>query len=216
MPELDSLKLIAVDGPPGALKSTVARLIAERLEARLVLDQVDDNPFLTKFYGDMRRYALHTQISFLLSRYKQQSEVAQPELFRQKTVTNYTLTTDEIFAHLTLSQDEYHLYRHLQSAMVGSFVRPDVVIFLRADIAALLDCMEQAGEGPVYGMGRDYVQKVLDEYNAHFFAYEQSPVLVVEMDAWCFGQQQIDVEGLIGEITKLESGRGHFVAGAAR
>ena len=131
MPALDTLKLIAIDGPPGIGKSKLASELAKHLDARLILDG-EENPFLQHFFKDMEKYALHTQISFLLSRYKQQSEVAQPELFRRLTITDYTLATDEIFAVQTLSHDEHRLYLHLKSALVNNFVTPDLVLFLQA------------------------------------------------------------------------------------
>lgn len=206
MPELESLNLIAVDGPPGSGNTALAKMLAERLNARLILDRVEDNPFLTKFLEDAALYALPAQISFLLSRYKQQSEIAQPELFRQKTVTDYTLTSDEAFAQVTLSEEEYGLYLHLQSVLAKSFIRPDLVLFARARPEVLSSRLGQ--DDPLRSVEGPYIERIAEAYDAAFAQYESSPLLIIETDDLDFRNQSLDLDALAAEIASMTGKRG--------
>ncbi|MDP6355689.1 MAG: deoxynucleoside kinase [Planctomycetota bacterium] len=209
MPSLDSLKLIAIDGPPAIGKSKLASDLARHLDARLILDG-EENPFLQQFFQDMEKYALHTQISFLLSRYKQQSEIAQPELFHRLTITDYTLATDEIFAVQTLSHDEHRLYLHLKSALVDKFVTPDLVLFLQATPETVSNRLDAGEEKPPVQMDSKYVARVVNAYNSFFKHFDEAPVLTVDVNETDVNSRGIDLESLVEVITSMDGSNAHF------
>jgi deoxyguanosine kinase len=209
VPALDTLKLIAIDGPPGIGKSKLASELAKHLDARLILDG-EENPFLQHFFKDMEKYALHTQISFLLSRYKQQSEVAQPELFRRLTITDYTLATDEIFAVQTLSHDEHRLYLHLKSALVNNFVTPDLVLFLQATPQTVSKRLEAGEEKAPILKESKYVTRVVNAYNSFFKNFEEAPVLTVDVNETDVVSDGINLDCLTQVITTMDAGNVHF------
>jgi len=202
---LESLKVIAVDGPPGSGKTALARALAERLDARLVLDRVEDNPFLSKFLEDASLYALPAQVSFLLSRYKQQGEIAQPELFQQKTVTNYTLISEQVFAQVTLSEEEYGLYLHLQSVLAKNFVRPDLALYTHARPETLSSRL--GGDDPLRSVEGPSIEQLAEAYDAAFAQYESSPLLTVETDDLDLRSQPIDIDALLEEIKSMAGER---------
>ncbi len=211
MPQLKTLKLIAIDGPPGTGKSALARKLAAQLNARMVLDQMHDNPYLEKFLENQRSYALHTQICSLLSRYKQQAEIAQPDLFHQTTITDYTIIKDEIFAQLTLSPDEFRLYLHLSSVLIKNFLKPDLVLFLHARSEILKARLEQQDDSSNNKLERVFLADLADSYNTYFFQYDEAPLLTVEVNDVDLVRQEIDLQPLIEQMEQLESGHEHFV-----
>lgn len=207
MSDRKTFKFIAVDGPPGAGKTALAHILAERLNARLIVDQIPENPFLEKFYADMRRYALHTQISSLLSRYKQQAEIAQPDLFHPVTITDYTSAKDEVFAQLNLSPEEYRLYSHLRSALTRNFPKPELVLLLQAHSDILHQRLMQREKSASTRLQRAYLDKIIDAYGTHFLHYEASPVLILDVDHLDLERQRFEVDALLKEMEQLQSGR---------
>lgn len=207
MTESRRWKLIAVEGPPGSGKTALASALSERLNARLMLDQIHENPFLELFLADMRRYALHTQISSLLSRCQQQSEVAQPDLFHPVTVTDYMMARDEVFAQVNLSSEEYRLYVHLRSALARNFTRPDIVLFLQARSEFLQPRLKQREERESRRLARAYLDKLIDAYGTYFLHYHDSPVLMLDMEHLDLEHQRMDLDALEREMEQLREGR---------
>lgn len=214
MPELSSLKLISIDGPPGNGKTELARKLAPCLNARLILDQVDDNPYLERFLVDRRQYALHTQICSLLSRHRQQAEIAQPDLFHQITISDYTLLKDELYAQITLSADEFRLYLHLRSALVKSFQKPDLVLFLHARPEILRTRLEKQAPTSDHILERSFLDEVVSAYNTAFFEYDAAPLLMVDVNAMDPAAEGFDLDGLVEQLKRVQSGHSHFVATA--
>jgi deoxyguanosine kinase len=136
---------IAVEGVIGVGKTTLSRLLSERLAARLVLEVVEENPYLSDFYRDMRRYAFQTQLFFLLSRYRQQREIAQPDLFSPKTVSDYIFQKDRIFATLNLSDNDLKLYEQVFAVLEPQVPAPDLVIYLQASHDVLMERIARRG-----------------------------------------------------------------------
>lgn len=174
-------RYIAIEGPIGVGKTSVAKLLATALRARPVLEQVDENPFLPRFYQDRQRYAFQTQISFLLGRYQQQQVVQQQDLFAPGgVVSDYLLLKDRIFASLTLEPDELRLYDRLWGALHPRAARPDLVVLLMAPVDVLLGRIEQRGRDYEQAFDRTYLEAVQQSYAETFRDYDDAPLLVVD------------------------------------
>ncbi len=169
--EMDQVRYIAVEGPIGVGKTTLAQILAKDYDARTVLEKPADNPFLSQFYDDPARHAFQTQLFFLLSRYQQQIELKQQELFSQRVVCDYVFAKDLVFAHLNLTEDEYNLYTQIYTLLDGRLPKPDVVIFLQAKADILMKRIKSRNA--------DYVTRLSQAYSQFFFQYNEAPVLVV-------------------------------------
>lgn len=202
-------KYIAVEGPIGAGKSSLANILGGKLNARLILDP--ENPFLKNFYTDMSKYAFQTQLYFLLSRFGQQKELSQQDLFRSNVVCDYLFFKDRIFASITLDENEFILYEKVYSLLKANIVLPDLVIYLQTDAEALEERMKKKNS-PFSGMiSLSYLEELVKAYNYFFFHYNQTPLLVVNTKKLDFINNPEDTEKLIKEIIQLKSGTNYFV-----
>ena len=172
-------RYIVVEGVIGAGKTSLARMLSERFTARLVLEEVEENPFLKDFYRDRARYAFQTQMHFLFSRYQQQRGLRLLELFSERLVADYLFQKDRIFAGLNLSERELALYERLVGWLELDVMRPDVVVYLQASPDTLLDRIARRGRPYEKEMERDYLRQLNEAYNHFFFHYVDSPLLVV-------------------------------------
>jgi len=172
-------RYLVVEGVIGAGKTSLARMLSERLTARLVLEEVEENPFLKDFYRDRSRYAFQTQMHFLFSRYQQQRGLRQLELFSERLVADYLFQKDRIFAGLNLSERELALYERLVGWLELDVMRPDVVVYLQASPDTLLERIARRGRPYEKEMERDYLRQLNEAYNHFFFHYVDSPLLVV-------------------------------------
>ncbi|HET6528979.1 MAG TPA: deoxynucleoside kinase [Balneolaceae bacterium] len=175
----NTFEFIAIEGVIGAGKTSLAKLLTERHNARLVLEQFEDNPFLPKFYEDRERYAFPTQMAFLASRFKQQQNMLSKDLFRQMTVSDYIFEKDRIFARLNLEDDELALYDSIFNIMTGISARPDLVIYLQANIGRLMENIHQRGRDYERQITRPYLQDLSDAYNHFFYHYNKSPLIII-------------------------------------
>lgn len=188
---------IAIEGVIGVGKTTLAGLLAEKLGAEQQLEEVEENPFLEKFYGDMRGYAFQTQIFFLLSRYRQQMNLTQASLFAQKIVSDYIFAKDRIFAHINLNDDELALYQRLADILEKSIARPDVIVYLQAGTDMLMDRIHRRGRPFERSMPRDYIETLNQAYNYFFFHYEDTPLIIVNTESVDFVNSPAHVDRLI-------------------
>lgn len=177
----DQLRYIALEGAIGAGKTTLAHLLAERMQARLVLEEHEQNPFLERFYRDRKRWAFQTQLSFLAARFRQQHQLVERDLFHDVVVADYVFEKDWIFAHLTLSGDEQRLYESLYHTMEQTVPTPDLIVYLRADVDRLLANIDRRGRAFEREMDRQYLVSVCEAYDYFFFRYTRCPVLIVDM-----------------------------------
>jgi deoxyguanosine kinase len=208
---MDKPRYIAIEGPIGVGKTSLARMLAEELSGRLVAEEVEDNPFLKKFYESRREYAFPTQVFFLLSRFKAQAELAQPDLFDQYTIADYLFDKDHIFAKINLSDDELALYEQIYSLLDHRIMRPDLVIYLQASPRVLLDRVRRRGKAYEKGIELDYLQRICEAYNDYFFYFMNTSLLAVNTDHIDFIKSRADFEGLLKEIKRFRRGVQYFV-----
>ncbi|MBC8132098.1 MAG: deoxynucleoside kinase [Deltaproteobacteria bacterium] len=204
-------RYIAVEGPIGVGKSTLAALLASELGARLVCEQPDDNPFLTAFYKDPRRNAMSTQLFYLLQRYQQQGELAQGDLFAPGgIVADYLFAKDRLFASLTLSNDEMALYERIYQMLRPRVTTPDLVVYLQARTPVLLERIRRRGRAAEKPIRVEYVQDVAQAYAEFFFQYNEGPLLIVDASDIDFVDNPEHWAELLAVIRRTRAGVNHW------
>lgn len=173
---------VAIEGPIGVGKTTLARLLQPELGASLLLEVFEENPFLKDFYRDRERYAFQTQIFFLLSRYHQQHKAVPKALEKGPLISDYTFAKDRIFAHLNLRNEELALYEQLHAAMAEKIPVPTLVIYLRASLDVLMERIALRDRPYERNMDRDYIRELSEAYEEFFAHYTQTPVLTLDTD----------------------------------
>ncbi|MBM3329675.1 MAG: deoxynucleoside kinase [Calditrichaeota bacterium] len=171
--------IISVEGGIGVGKTTLARFLAEELEADLVLEEPTANPFLADFYRDPHRWGLQTQITFLLSRHRQMSELKQRDLWSRPVIADYLFDKDRIFAALNLEDREFDLYQRLASALDTDVPRPDLVVYLQVPPERLLQNIRIRDIPYEKSIDLAYLQELTEAYNRYFIHWEHSPLLIV-------------------------------------
>jgi deoxyadenosine/deoxycytidine kinase len=209
-PKSDRPRLIAIEGPVGVGKTTLARLLAKRVEARTVFEEVEQNPFLKEFYRDQRRYAFQTQMFFLLSRYQQQLELKQEELFRQSTVCDYIFQKDRIFAYLTLNEEELALYDRIYTLLDTRIPHPDLVVYLQARPQVLLDRIRGRNRDWERPVSLAYLEMVAKAYNDYFFRYDRTALLVINTSEIDIVEKETHLEDVISAILRMRKGVQHY------
>ncbi|MGO8969576.1 MAG: deoxynucleoside kinase [Myxococcaceae bacterium] len=204
-------RYIAVEGPIGVGKTSLTKLLAERLEGRPVLETVEDNPFLPAFYKEPAAHAFQTQLFFLLSRYQQQQALSQADLFAQVTVSDYVFAKDRIFATLTLQPDELALYERVYAALGPRVVQPDLVIYLQARLEVLLQRIKRRARDYERHFDAEYLAKLAAGYNEFFFHYGDTPLLVINTSDIDFVHNEADLDNLVSVIRRMRKGVHHYL-----
>ncbi|MEX0929188.1 MAG: deoxynucleoside kinase [Balneolales bacterium] len=176
---MNTFDFIAIEGVIGAGKSSLATLLARRHNARVILEQFEENPFLPRFYADRDRYAFQTQLAFLASRFKQQQALLNKDLFHDFIISDYLFDKDRIFARLNLSGDEWSLYEKVYSIMSNIAAKPDLVIFIQSSVERLLDNIEVRGRSYEKDVSREYLEELNEAYNQFFYHYNKSPLVII-------------------------------------
>ena len=211
MTEPKTPRYIAIEGPIGVGKSSLAKILAQKYASRLVKEEVGGNPFLERFYENPRKFAFQTQLFFLLSRYRQQRELAQGDLFEGGLVCDYILAKDKIFALINLEDDEISLYESIYKLLVSTLPKPDLVIYLQARPEVLLSRVRKRGIAYERNISLDYLRTLSDAYNEYFFHYNETPLLVVNTSEIDFVESPRDLEHLVREVKSVKRGTQHYI-----
>ena len=204
-------KYIVVEGPIGVGKSSLAKILAAEFQARTIFEQVEDNPFLAKFYKSREPYAFQNQTFFLLNRYQQQIELAQQDLFNLNTVADYLFAKDQIFASLTLSAEELNLYQQIYALLNTRVAKPDLVVYLQARPEVLYKRIKKRDKKYERSVTFEYLSEVAQAYNQFFFHYDETPLLVVNTSEIDFVASSEHLADLIREINNMGSGTQHYI-----
>jgi deoxyguanosine kinase len=207
-------RYVAIEGVIGVGKTSLARLLAERFRARLVLEEPEANPFLPDFYKDPRRYAFQTQMFFLVSRYKDLRERVHPDLFHEGIVADYLFQKDRIFANLNLSDRELMLYDAIAPQLESEVPAPDLVVYLQASPERIVERIQQRGRTYEKLMDPKYTATLAEAYNYFFFHFRDAPLLVVNTDEMNFVDRTNDLEDLISRIVSHREGVAYVNPGA--
>jgi len=204
-------RYIAVEGPIGVGKTTLAHILGERLDGQVVLEAVEENPFLASFYADRKKHAFQAQLFFLLSRFQQQQALFQHDLFSQATIADYLFAKDRIFAALTLGPDELALYERVYELLGPRVVRPDLVVYLQARTDVLLSRIRRRGRDFERSIDASYLDALAKAYSDFFFHYDESPLLVVNTSDIDLEGSPQDLEALLAVIRRHRKGTQHYV-----
>jgi deoxyguanosine kinase len=200
---MNTYRYIAVEGVIGAGKTTLAQMLSSKYNARLVLEEFEDNPFLPHFYADRERYAFQTQLSFLASRFHQQNRLQSPDLFHEMTIADYMFEKDRIFASINLGFDELGLYDRIFNIMNLQAVKPDLVVYLQCSVERLLANISKRGRSYEKTIEASYLAQLSEAYTQFFHQYDRSPLLIVNVNEADFVQNPDHLAYIEDHIFKL-------------
>lgn len=204
------LDFIVVEGPVGVGKTTLATRLAHSFGSDVLLEGVDENPFLERFYQDPRSAALQTQLFFLFQRARQIQALRQTDLFRPVRVADFILEKDRLFAELTLDKDELKLYLQVYEHLTIDAPQPDLVVYLQAPVDVLSRRVAKRGRQYERMISDEYLQRIVESYTRFFHDYAQSPLLIINAAEIDFANNEADYQLLLEQIKKVRSGRHYF------
>ena len=203
-------RFIAVEGPIGVGKTTLAKRLAESFGSELLLEGAADNPFLERFYRNPRQAALSTQLFFLMQRAQQVQDLRQGELFTPVWVADFLIEKDRLFAELTLDSDELALYEQVYAHLTIDVPVPDLVIYLQAPVSVLVERIANRGVDFEQGMSREYLQRLSETYTDFFHRYDRSPLLIVNAASINFAHREADYQALLQRVETMGGGVEYF------
>jgi len=209
----EKCRYIVVEGPIGAGKTSLARRLSAHLGKALLLEDPDANPFLARFYEDSHRHALATQLFFLFQRAQQVGGLKQIDLFEGGTVADFILDKDPLFASLTLSDDELHLYQQIYAHLMPQAPTPDLVIYLQASAEKLIERVHKRGVPYERNISEPYLERLAEAYSRFFYQFSAAPVLIVNSDHLNFIDDAGDFDLLLRRIAGMRGPREFFSRG---
>ena len=204
------LYYIAIEGPIGVGKTSLANLLSKELGARLVLEDFEDNPFLPDFYNDPDRFAFQTQLFFLLQRYRQQQDLRQVDMFQKLLITDYMFVKDRLFASLNLDDKEMSLYDTVATLLERNIIKPDLVIYLQGDTDVLMNNIAKRGRNMERNVTWEYIDALNQVYTEYFFRYQETPLVIINTNNIDFVENERDLKEVIKYIRQPITGTKFF------
>ena len=201
---------IVVEGPIGVGKTSLARRLAQSFGTELLLEEVDENPFLERFYKDPKAAALPTQLFFLFQRAQQLQALRQGDMFKPVIVSDFLMEKDRLFARLTLDDDELRLYEQVYQHLSVTAPAPDLVVYLQAPVSVLLERIQQRSRSYEQQISADYLERLAESYTRFFHQYTATPLLIVNAAQFNPVDNELDYNALLEEIVATGSGRRYF------
>ncbi|MAR75443.1 MAG: deoxynucleoside kinase [Candidatus Marinimicrobia bacterium] len=205
-----NLNYIAIEGPIGVGKTSLAKLLSKRLSAKLILEKFEENPFLSEFYNDPTRFAFQTQLFFLLQRYQQQQDIRQVDMFHNLLISDYMFIKDRLFASLNLDDKEMNLYDSIANMMERNVINPDLIIYLQADTATLMKNIDKRGRNFESNISYEYINELNEIYTEYFFRYNDTPLVIINTNNIDFVHNPDDLDQVIQYIKQPVSGTKFF------
>ena len=205
-----NLNYVAIEGAIGVGKTSLAKLLSDKLGAKLILEKFEDNPFLSEFYDDPERFAFQTQLFFLLQRYQQQQELRQVDMFHNLLISDYMFIKDRLFASLNLDEKEMSLYDSIANMLERNIINPDLIIYLQADTNTLMKNIAKRGRGFEANISYDYINALNEIYTEYFFRYSETPLVIINTNHIDFVNNTADLDQVIDYIRQPVSGTKFF------
>ena len=205
-----NLNYVAIEGAIGVGKTSLAKLLSDRLGAKLVLEKFEENPFLFKFYDDPGRFAFQTQLFFLLQRYQQQQELRQVDMFHNLLISDYMFIKDRLFASLNLDEKEMNLYDIIANMLERNVINPDLIIYLQADTSTLMKNIAKRGREFEANISYDYINALYEIYTEYFFRYNETPLVIINTNHIDFVNNSADLNLVIDYIRQPVTGTKFF------
>ena len=205
-----NLYYLAIEGPIGVGKTSLVKLLGKKLGAKMVLEEYENNPFLEEFYNDPERFAFQTQLFFLMSRYRQQQDLRQVDMFHNLLITDYMFVKDRLFASLNLDDKELSLYDTVANLLERNVLKPDVVIYLQADTQTLMRNISKRGRDFESNMSFEYLDALSQVYTEYFFKYQETPLIIINTNNIDFVNNNDDLDEVIKYIREPVSGTKFF------
>lgn len=206
----DKFPYIVVEGPIGSGKSTLAKILADRFSVNFLSEKAEKNPFLPKFYEDIRRYALSTQLFFLFQRADQIKKIGQKDMFKESTIADFFLEKDPIFAKINLDEEEFNLYHQIYSHLQLKAPRPDLIIYIQTSIETLEKRIKERNIDFEINISTEYLEKIAESYSQFFHSYDHSPILILNNENLNILEDKNAIDLLIERIMNIKSNREFF------